>query len=139
VGGLSMGGHGALQLALNYPDGFGVVGAHSPSIHPRDETPPSFGMDEAFARRDPLSLIAASALEQPPAIWLDAGEDDPWLDSATALHHALEEKGWAHEWHVYPGEHDGWYWTEHLWEYLPFYAAAFQQNDVAPSSPLPIP
>ncbi|HEU5317841.1 MAG TPA: alpha/beta hydrolase-fold protein, partial [Chloroflexota bacterium] len=32
VGGLSMGGHGALQLAYNFADTFSVAGAHSPSL-----------------------------------------------------------------------------------------------------------
>jgi S-formylglutathione hydrolase FrmB len=38
IGGLSMGGAGALQLAFNHPDIFGVVGAHSPSLHVDDGT-----------------------------------------------------------------------------------------------------
>ena len=25
-----------------------------------------------------------------------------------------------------PGEHDGWYWGDHLWEYLPYYGRAFR-------------
>ncbi|HEU5317317.1 MAG TPA: alpha/beta hydrolase-fold protein, partial [Chloroflexota bacterium] len=39
VGGLSMGGHGALQLALNFPDTFGVVGARGPTLHTRETVP----------------------------------------------------------------------------------------------------
>ena len=33
IGGLSMGGYGALYQAFTHPDIFGVVGAHSPSLH----------------------------------------------------------------------------------------------------------
>src|SRR5881628_2559959 len=32
IGGLSMGAQGALQLAMLYPDVFGIVGAHSPTL-----------------------------------------------------------------------------------------------------------
>lgn len=39
IGGLSMGGHGALQIAMNYPTVFGVVGAHSPTLHTHDTAP----------------------------------------------------------------------------------------------------
>ena len=133
IGGLSMGAHGAVQLALRYPDLFGVVGAHSPSIRSPEEAPPFFGAGDEFAHHDPLSLIAASELAQPPAFWIDTGEDDPWRESAEALHRALAEKGWAHEWRVFPGEHNGWYWGEHLWEYLPFYAAALAGADAPPT------
>jgi endo-1,4-beta-xylanase len=133
VGGLSMGGHGAVQLALSYPDLFGVAGVHSPSIRGRDSAPAYFGSDEAaFARRDPISLVREADLAAPPSIWIDVGEDDPWRPGAEALRQALDEKGWAHEWQVFPGEHDGWYWGDHLWEYLPYYTRAFRQQGTAP-------
>jgi enterochelin esterase-like enzyme len=130
VGGLSMGAHGALQLALNYPDVFGVAGAHSPSI--RDETmaPLYFGRGDAFARRDPITLVKNSTLTSPPRMWIDIGRNDFWKEPAEELHRVLAEKGWAHEWRILPGEHDGWYWGDHLWEYLPFYADAFAKNGI---------
>jgi enterochelin esterase-like enzyme len=125
VGGLSMGAHGAITLALTYPEVFGVAGAHSPSIRARASAPAYFGADDAaFARRDPLALARSVELETPPRIWIDAGADDPWRPGAEALRDALEARGWAPEYHVYPGEHDGWYWGDHLWEYLPFYGQA---------------
>jgi S-formylglutathione hydrolase FrmB len=133
VGGLSMGGHGAIQLALTYPDIFSVAGAHSPSIRGRESAPAYFGADRAaFARRDPISLVRETDLATPPRFWIDIGADDPWRPAAEALREAIEEKGWASEWHVFPGEHDGWYWGDHLWEYLPFYGDAFRANGVAP-------
>jgi S-formylglutathione hydrolase FrmB len=130
IGGLSMGGHGALQLALNYPDVFGVAGAHSPSLRGADSAPAYFGGESGFARRDPISLVRQSQVASPPLIWIDVGQDDFWRSAAEALHQALLERGWAHEWRVYAGEHDGWYWGDHLWEYLPFYNAAFQKLGV---------
>jgi enterochelin esterase-like enzyme len=130
VGGLSMGGHGAIQLALNYPDLFGIAGAHSPSIRGQDIAPAYFGTGADFAERDPVALVAGSRLADPPRIWIDAGEDDPWRETAEGLHAALLDRGWTHEWHLYPGEHDGWYWGDHIWDYLPFYAQAFASNGV---------
>src|SRR4051794_30148400 len=55
VGGLSMGGHGALQLAFNHPDVFGVAGAHSPTLRPRAEAPYYFADAPTFAKVDPLA------------------------------------------------------------------------------------
>ncbi len=128
LGGISMGAHGALQLALNYPDVFSIVGAHSPSLRDQSSAPAYFGTGATFARHDPLSLVRDSSLSSPPQIWIDAGQNDFWRPSAEALHQALLDRGWPHEWHVYPGEHDGWYWGDHLWDYLPFYSAAFDRN-----------
>ncbi|MGH2371427.1 MAG: alpha/beta hydrolase, partial [Chloroflexota bacterium] len=131
VGGLSMGAHGALQLAFNYPAVFGVAGAHSPSLRSQATAPAYFGGDAGFASRDPLSLVQEAQLTTPPLIWIDAGDRDPWLLAADALREALVERGWAHEWRIYQGEHDGWYWGDHLWDYLPFYAGAFAQGGVS--------
>ena len=130
VGGLSMGGHGALQLALNYPDVFGVVGAHSASIRPESQAPRYFGRGSGFARRDPLTLALDSELTAPPRIWLDAGDEDHWRHPIAELHEILTRKGWEHEYHVYDGGHDGWYWGDHIWDYLPFYSKAFEKNGI---------
>ncbi|MBI3969776.1 MAG: hypothetical protein HY332_00685 [Chloroflexi bacterium] len=125
IGGLSMGAHGAMQLALNHPDVFGIAGAHSPSIRSQESAPAYFGTNGGFARRDPISLVRDLTLSPPPVIWIDTGDKDAWRWSAEALREALLERGWAHEWHVFPGEHDGWYWGDHIWDYLQFYSSAF--------------
>jgi enterochelin esterase-like enzyme len=130
VGGLSMGGHGALQLALNYPDVFGVAGAHSASIRPESQAPRYFGRGSGFARRDPLTLALDAQLNAPPRIWMDAGDDDHWRFPIHELHEILEKKEWEHEYHVWEGGHDGWYWGDHIWDYLPFYSRAFEKNGI---------
>ena len=130
IGGLSMGAHGAVQLALNYPDVFGIAGAHSPSIRPEESAPTYFGKGGGFAHRDPITLVKDSTLSNPPRLWIDVGTNDSWKPRAELLHQALVDKGWAHEWKVLPGEHDGWYWGDHLWDYLPFYATSFQKNNI---------
>lgn len=138
VGGLSMGGHGALQLAINFPSVFGVGGAHSPSLPPATSAPAYFGEGRGFARRDPLSLIRQSDLSTPPRLWIDTGARDPWRSRADELREAIFEKGWSLDWHVYNGEHNGWYWGDHIWEYLPFYGDCFVAASVsAPPAPAP--
>ena len=76
VGGLSMGGHGALQLALNFPDVFGIAGAHSPTLRPFADSPEFFGDPAWFARYDPLSLIQRTDAARRIAFWIDVGADD---------------------------------------------------------------
>jgi len=57
-------------------------------------------------------------------IWIDIGEEDPWYARALQLHGNLLERGVEHEWHAWPGGHDGDYWTEHVPDYLRFYSQA---------------
>ncbi len=134
IGGLSMGGHGALQLALNYPEVFGVAGAHSPALRVREEAPAFLGGlvaglsagpgPAAYAARDPISLVRVSTLASPPAIWLDVGHGDRWAPRARELHAALLARGWAHEWQPAPGDHEPAYWRRRLPDYVAFYRRA---------------
>ncbi len=124
IGGLSMGGAGALVQAFTNPSVFGVVGAHSPSLREDNSVVEFLGEGEEFAARDPVSLSrTAPGLDQ-LQIWIDIGEEDPWYARALQLHGNLLERGVEHEWHAWPGGHDGDYWTEHVPDYLRFYSQA---------------
>jgi len=129
IGGLSMGGWGALQLAFNHPNLFSVVGAHSPSLYPEgDPTIAFLGTGDEFAQRDPLSLAhTASGLEN-LRIWIDAGDQDPWIDRTTTLHQILHDRGIDHLWNPYPGGHDWHYWEDHILDYVRFYANALTRR-----------
>jgi enterochelin esterase-like enzyme len=122
VGGLSMGGAGALQLGFNHPDVFQVVGAHSPSLHVDDGTFAGiYGTGLDFAQREPIDLAVNAPGIEASKIWIDAGEEDPWLERDETLHAHLVERGIAHNWSVLAGGHDGAYWVEHAPAYLRFY------------------
>ncbi|MBI4213757.1 MAG: OpgC domain-containing protein [Chloroflexi bacterium] len=121
VGGLSMGGTGALVNAFWRPDVFGAVGAHSPSLPP-EGTRDFLGLDRDYQQRDPISIAnmrpqRVSRLN----IWIDVGEQDSWLARTEELHDTLDAKGIAHEWRVFPGDHDGEYWASHVIDYLRYY------------------
>ena len=124
VGGLSMGGHGALQLAINHPDVFAVAGAHSPTLRPFEESPEFFGDQKWFARFDPLALIKSSDGAGKVAFWIDAGHEDRWGAGAAVVAKALEAKQAQVTYRVLEGEHEGWYWKYYLPEYLNFYSEA---------------
>jgi S-formylglutathione hydrolase FrmB len=122
IGGLSMGGAGALQLAFNHPDVFRVVGAHSPSLHLDDGTFAGiYGTGSEFAQREPIGLAATAPGIESLKIWIDAGEVDPWLERDELLHENLLERGISHTWNVLAGGHDGEYWTVNAPAYLRFY------------------
>jgi enterochelin esterase-like enzyme len=132
IGGLSMGGHGALQLALNFPEVFAVAGAHSPTLRPFEATPKFFGDQKWFARYDPLSLIKSSDVAKRIAFWIDIGYEDSWHSGAEAVALALEAKRASVTYKVLEGEHEGWYWELYLPEYLSFYSQALHAESKTP-------
>jgi enterochelin esterase-like enzyme len=134
VGGLSMGALGALQIGINYPDVFAVVGAHGPPL--RDFAtavewlgPDMVGDAAYFARFDPLELFARRpSLARTLRIQIDVGAaDTTWRPIATAFHLELERVGVPHRWIVLPGHHSGdEYWRPHAPIFLRFYDAALR-------------
>ena len=125
IGGLSMGGHGALQLAMNHPDEFGAVGAHSPALRREDQAMPFFGRGRDFASRDPISLVTAKPdVARGLKLWIDIGDRDRWAAGAEELHRDLDRLGIPHTWRETEGDHLASYWTANLPDYLRFYGAA---------------
>ncbi|HEV2121548.1 MAG TPA: alpha/beta hydrolase-fold protein [Chloroflexota bacterium] len=138
IGGLSMGGHGALQLALNQPHLFRAVGAHSPAIRTRDQAPAFLGglglvspgalapSQTAFSSRDPISLVRRSVPTPRPRLWIDVGEEDSWAPRARELHEALLTQKWEHQWQLAPGKHESAYWSRRMAEYVRYYATSLE-------------
>jgi putative tributyrin esterase len=137
IGGISMGGHGALQLALNSPDLFGAVGAHSPAFRTRDQAPAFLGgttltlssahapSPDAYAKRDPITLVSRSQAT-PPALWVDIGESDRWAPRARELETALRDRKWALQWSPRPGDHTNEYWAGRIPDYVSWYRARLE-------------
>jgi len=127
VVGLSMGGFGALSLAMLYPATFGTAGAHSPSLWTLPG-PDFFGDAGFFAVHDPSELLHTQPqLARGLKLWLDVGGQDP-LEGARseALHAQLVADGVPLAWHEWPGDHSGTYWGGHMADYLRFYDAALE-------------
>jgi enterochelin esterase-like enzyme len=127
IGGMSMGAHGALQLALNNPDEFGIVGAHSLVLRNKDQAFAFFGDASYFAAVDPVTIVrrnpdAARRLR----LWIDIGSSDGWESPALAFNRELDQQGVPHIWHLYAGGHTDEYWSYHLPDYLRFYGDAFR-------------
>lgn len=137
IGGLSMGAHGALQLSLNFPGVWSVVGAHSPALRPFGDAPTFLGAGAEFAARDPFALMQSKVgVARTLEYWIDNAESDPWFTRSAALHAELLALGIAHEWHASPGGHDAAYWGGHLEEYLRYYAGALcRERAACPSGP----
>jgi putative tributyrin esterase len=132
LSGVSMGGYGALHLAFRHPQLFGAASAHSAALIQRlpsflGNAPQSprarvlgsvFGIppDQTFwEQNSPLTLPRTANLAG-LHIYFDCGDHDDYgfEDGAVALDKILTQRHIAHEFHLYPGRHDGEYFAEHL-------------------------
>jgi enterochelin esterase-like enzyme len=131
IGGVSMGAHGALQLAMNYPGTFTVVGAHSLVLRPYNMAPTYFGQPADFAKRDPVQMAPAKAeLLRSMDLWIDIGDKDPWVSFAQQFDGELATLKVPHTWHMWSGDHSGSYWSAHLADYLKFYGSSLTRRSL---------
>lgn len=137
IGGISMGGYGAYNIARISPSDFCAVAGHSPAIWQSAGDAADGAFDDAadFDRNDVIEIAGA---EPSPydglRLWLDAGDDDPFLDADEALEEALRGAGASPTVQRSNGGHDNGYWNDNWDEYFRFYANALSgcaADDVA--------
>ncbi|MFL5844762.1 MAG: alpha/beta hydrolase-fold protein [Solirubrobacteraceae bacterium] len=123
IGGISMGGYGAYEVARVAPGRFCAVGGHSAAMWLSGGETPAGAFDDAadFAARDLVALATqqGSAPWKGARLWLDGGDRDPFLRADTTL-----ADGLGIRMHVWPGGHESAYWHAHYAAYLRFYAGA---------------
>jgi S-formylglutathione hydrolase FrmB len=143
IGGVSMGGYGALHLAFRFPQLFTSVTANSAALieklpdvrfaDPRNSAllrvlgvfgaPP----DPAFwIRNSPFTLVRSARLDG-LRIYFDCGAEDDYgfEKGAEQLHELLASLHIPHEFHLYPGGHNALYFAQHLPAALEFHSRAF--------------
>jgi S-formylglutathione hydrolase FrmB len=146
IAGLSMGGYGAVSLALEYPGVWSAAASHSGVLspmylgpHPWNGHPVFAGtnaqlpeaahglwsyMQQTFGRdvggwraRDPLTRVRHVLATQParmPAMFMDVGQDDPFVDQNRAFDAELTALGVPHVFREWPGTHNWDYWRVHV-------------------------
>ncbi|HEY3396474.1 MAG TPA: alpha/beta hydrolase family protein [Armatimonadota bacterium] len=138
VGGLSMGGGGAMKLGLKYPELFTSVGAHSGGMDFGRYRPDRMGMLAESKRilgstaknnpqrqaNDPFALAEALTPGKHPALYFDCGTEDFLLPGNRDLHAHLEQLGLPHVYQEFPGVHCWQYWDEHIQDSLAFHCRA---------------
>jgi S-formylglutathione hydrolase FrmB len=127
IGGISMGGFGAYDLARLHRGRFCAVGGHSPALwRSGGETAPGAFDDAAdFSRHDLVGTArAAPETFAGTPLWIDSGDADPFRPGVDAFTAALKAGGVRVSAHTWPGGHDGDYWSEHWPDYARFYARA---------------
>jgi enterochelin esterase-like enzyme len=125
IGGISMGGFGALDLGRIAAQRFCAVGGHSPAVFSRYTGGVAFAFDGPgdFARHDLLRIARHRSPYRAP-VWIDVGASDLLRPAATTLARELKADGAKISFHVWPGIHNGRYWDAHFAQYLRFYAKA---------------
>ena len=126
IGGLSMGGYGALKLALRFPEMFCSAVSHSGALQfghvPPDEEPAEFrdefrritGDSPGGGPNDLHALIKNLTPDQRPALRIDCGTEDFLLDANREFHAHLKQLGVPHEYEEFPGAHEWGYWDRHV-------------------------
>jgi len=128
VAGLSMGGYGALMLALRHPDRFAAASGHSSAVgfvHRHMEAGPDM---EALAEALPAAEYDCFRLAERlaggdgprPALRFDCGADDALVDDNRAFHEHLNGLAIEHTYEEFPGGHGWEYWDTHVQQTLDF-------------------
>jgi S-formylglutathione hydrolase FrmB len=123
IGGISMGGFGAYDIARLRPRSFCAVGGHSAALWRSGGESAAGAFDDAedFARNDVIAIARARgrAAWGRARLWLDGGSADPFRAGGEAL-----AAGLGITMRHWPGAHEGDYWRAHYARYLRFYADA---------------
>src|SRR5213079_3390154 len=95
VGGVSMGGFGALDIARLWPHRFCAVGGHSAALWRTGGETPQGAFDDAedFARHDLFSSAERKRPLYRIPVWMDVGDQDPFHDSDSAFARLLGKTG----------------------------------------------
>lgn len=127
IGGLSMGGYGALSLGSRFPEKFKAISGHS-SITVLDEM--KLFVEEPISdytancnTPNVIDTLQANGDSLPP-LRFDCGVDDELIAGNRKLHKQLLKAGIAHTYEEFPGGHEWPYWQKHLEKTLRF----FDQN-----------
>jgi S-formylglutathione hydrolase FrmB len=147
IGGISMGGYGALRFAFAHPELFSSVSAQSAAlitespqqldIAEKSDAPLASVLSAVFGNpinvahwdaNNPFLLAKknAAALRK-VAIYFNCGQNDNYgfEKGAALLHEQLQKEGVQHEYHAYSGDHSISYFISHFAEVMEFHSRAF--------------
>ena len=117
IGGLSMGGYGALMLGARFPEKFKAISGHS-SLTKLEEMAlfveePMEGYTQSCSLTNVVDAIQINK-NQLPALRFDCGKKDILLESNRTLHQQLEALNIPHLYEEYEGGHEWPYWQKQV-------------------------
>ncbi len=133
VTGLSMGGYGALRMALTYPKRFASAASMSGALsfgrqpyghdaETRAEFARLAGPKLAGGPNDLHFLADRLAKSDSPKISVDCGAEDHLIDCNREFDRYLSSIDFGHRYAEYPGAHDWDYWDLHVRDALDFHS-----------------
>ncbi len=141
ITGLSMGGHGAMFLAMTHKDTFGAAGSTSGGVDIRPfpnnwelyKLLGDINTPEGKKNWDEYTVMtkADNLKNGELAIIFDCGYDDFFFEVNNALHAKLLEKKIDHDYIVRPGEHNGDYWSNSIDYQILFFKKYFDKQNKA--------
>ncbi len=118
IGGISRGGFWAYQIGLRHADDFVAIGGHSPY----------FDRGHVAPAHNPLHIAEALDRDTYPHLWLDRGTADHAVAGIEQMRTIFQRANVPHEYVVHPGgDHSEDSWSQHISDYLDFYARAFSE------------
>lgn len=127
IGGLSMGGYGALMLGARFPEKFNAISGHSSITkleqmrlfveEPLEEYAATCQLPDAI---DALKMNR----EKLPALRFDCGMSDELFEPNRLLHQQLTDLNIPHSYQEFEGGHEWSYWQEHVEETFRFFDRA---------------
>lgn len=136
ITGLSMGGHGAMWLAIRHQELFGAAGSTSGGLDIRP-FPNNWDMKSHIGERDEnldvwnnhtvinqLDRLKDGAL----AIIIDCGVDDFFFGVNKAVHERLLQQKVAHDFILRPGAHNSKYWNNSIGYQIKFFKKFFEKE-----------
>ncbi len=136
ITGFSMGGHGALWVALRHKDRYGAAGSTSGGVDIRP-FPEQWDMKVQLGelRDNPARWDAHTVMTQVGtlrngelALIIDCGYDDFFFEVNNRLHEKLLAQGVDHDYLTRPGIHEGSYWSVSLPYQALFFHRYFQSQ-----------
>lgn len=114
IGGLSMGGYGAIRLGLKYPERFASVFAHSSRLHASGD---EYDVELLAEKIDRAAL---------PVLGFDCGVDDHLIAGNRRFAERLGALGLPHHYREHAGGHTWDYWDAHVGDALAQHARVLQ-------------
>ena len=127
IAGLSMGGYGAFKFAFRRPQMFSFAASMSGAFHASeiydDEVLQEsifrvFGNNHSIRNENDLFKTAANfpagQIAELPYFYFDCGTNDGFLPFNRSFHELLQQRAIAHDFKIFPGEHDWDYWNSQL-------------------------
>ncbi len=150
ISGLSMGGYGALHMAMRNPDLFAACAAFSSGIRtpeeiismPQERYDRYYGhlfgpglkgqarLSKTWKAFSPLMLLDSVPIEKLKSVrwYIDIGDDDFLYKGNSALHVKMRDINIPHEYRVRNGAHNWSYWRSGLKPALAFIGTSFHQQ-----------